>query len=245
MPESPLVQIETSSLSDLEALIAARAKGESETEPGFRRRIDREEKEYQAACEQLAAKFEVDLEAMEAEYKRPRQGILQTVQRDTQATEAEFAQTKQQIDDQYKKDQRRAKKAKEETGWHRADRLRGDPRSRGPSGDGRRRQLVRRHRGPPRQAGHRRLRAEAVRPPGGAALPRARRPPRPMPPRPMPPRPNARGSPRGRGERRPAAADDLIARLQGDLGRIDEELLALDALKLPKFCGPRSSSGRS
>ena len=40
MPESPLVQNETSSLDDLEALIADRAKGESETELGFRKRID-------------------------------------------------------------------------------------------------------------------------------------------------------------------------------------------------------------
>ena len=36
MPESPLVQIETNSLNDLEALIADRAKGESETETGVR-----------------------------------------------------------------------------------------------------------------------------------------------------------------------------------------------------------------
>src|SRR5438105_7913295 len=100
MPESPLVQIETHALNDLEALIAARAKGESETELGFRRRIDREEKDYQAAAQQLAAKFKVDLEAMEAEYARTRQAILQTDQRDTQACEAEYTQTKQQIDDQ-------------------------------------------------------------------------------------------------------------------------------------------------
>src|SRR5262249_60068887 len=81
MPESPLVQIETNSLNDLEALIAARAKGETETETGFRRRIDREEKDYQAASQQLAAQFKVDLEAMEAEYARTRQGVLQTYQR--------------------------------------------------------------------------------------------------------------------------------------------------------------------
>src|SRR4029453_3975686 len=118
MPESPLVQIETNALNDLEALIAARAKGETETETGFRRRIDREEKEYQAAAQQPPPKFKVDLEAREAEYARARQGILQTYQRDSQACDAEYAQTKQQIDDQFKKEQRRAKKTKEETGWH-------------------------------------------------------------------------------------------------------------------------------
>lgn len=35
MPESPLIQIETSSLNDLEALIAARSKEETEVETGF------------------------------------------------------------------------------------------------------------------------------------------------------------------------------------------------------------------
>src|SRR5262249_48167896 len=117
MPESPLVQIETTSLNDLEALIAKRAKDETETETGFRRRIEWEEKEYQTSSQQLAVKFKVDLEAMEAEYARRRQEILQIYQRDTQACDAEYLQTKQQVDDQFKKDQRRGKKIKDEAGW--------------------------------------------------------------------------------------------------------------------------------
>ena len=48
MPESPLVQKETGVLTDLETLIADRAKRESETELGFRKRIEREETEYKA-----------------------------------------------------------------------------------------------------------------------------------------------------------------------------------------------------
>ncbi len=117
MPESPLVQKETVALSDLEALIAARAKGESETELGFRKRIEREEAEYRAAAKQLADKYKVDNTAMEADYSRARDQVVQTFQRDTQATKAEYDQTKKQIDDQLKKDTRRAKKTKEETGW--------------------------------------------------------------------------------------------------------------------------------
>ncbi len=46
MPESPLVQKEAVALTDLEALIADRAKRESETELGFRKRIEQEEAEY-------------------------------------------------------------------------------------------------------------------------------------------------------------------------------------------------------
>ena len=116
MPESPLVQKEAVALSDLEALIADRVKRESETELGFRKRIDREENEYQSDAPRLASKFKVDSESLQAEY-RARDEVVQTFQRDTQANEAEYAQTKKQIDDQFKKDQRRAKKIKEEAGW--------------------------------------------------------------------------------------------------------------------------------
>jgi hypothetical protein len=117
MPESPLVQKEAAALVDLESLIADRVKRESDTELGFKKRIDREEKEYQTLAHQLGSKFKVDLESLEAEYKRVKQGVLQTFQRDSQACDAEYTQTKQQIDDQFKKEQRRAKKIKEEAGW--------------------------------------------------------------------------------------------------------------------------------
>jgi hypothetical protein len=117
MPESPLVQKETVALSDLEALIVARAKGESETELGFRKRIEREEAEYRTTAKHYSEKYKVDNTAMEAEYSRARELVVQTFQRDTQATKAEYEQTKKQIDDLLKKDTRRAKKKKEETGW--------------------------------------------------------------------------------------------------------------------------------
>jgi hypothetical protein len=117
MPESPLVQKETVALADLEALIATRVKTESETELGFRKRIEREEAEYRAAAKHLATKYKTDHESLEGEYARAREQVVQTFQRDTQATKDEYASTKKQIDDQSKKDQRRAKKAKEEAGW--------------------------------------------------------------------------------------------------------------------------------
>jgi hypothetical protein len=117
MPESPLVQKESVALADLEALIATRVKTESDTELGFRKRIDREEAEYRAASKQLAVKYKTDHESLEAEYGRARDQVVATFQRDTQATKDEYALTKKQIDEQLKKDQRRAKKTKEEAGW--------------------------------------------------------------------------------------------------------------------------------
>jgi hypothetical protein len=117
MPESPLVQIETVALNDLESLIADRVKGESETELGFRRRIEREETEFRAAAKQLAAKYQVDSESLQAQYGRARDEAVQTFERDTQATKDAYAHARKQIDDQMKKDQRRAKKTKEEAGW--------------------------------------------------------------------------------------------------------------------------------
>ena len=117
MPESPLVQKETVALSDLEALIAARYKGETETETGFRKRIDREEAEYKATAKHQGDKYKVDSTAMEAEYSRARDTVVQTFQRDTQATKNEYEQKKKENDEQLKKDSRRAKKTKEEAGW--------------------------------------------------------------------------------------------------------------------------------
>ena len=117
MPESPLVQKETVALSDLEALIAARAKGESETELGFRKRIDREEAEYRAGAKQLPRNTRSTTPPWRRTIRRARDQVVQTFQRDTQATKAEYEQTKKQIDEQLKKDSRRAKKTKEETGW--------------------------------------------------------------------------------------------------------------------------------
>ena len=117
MPESPLVQKETVALAELETLIAARAKGESETELGFRKRIEREEAEYRTSAKRLVDKYKVDNAAMEADYSRAKDQVVQTFQRDTQATKNEYEQTKKQIDDQLRKDTKKAKKAKEETGW--------------------------------------------------------------------------------------------------------------------------------
>jgi len=117
MPESPLVQKETVALTDLETLVAARSKGETETELGFRKRMEREEAEYKGAARQLAGKFKVDSEALKADYDRARNEVIQTYQRTDQAVKDEYAQTKNQIAEQFKKDQRRAKKSKEEAGW--------------------------------------------------------------------------------------------------------------------------------
>src|SRR5271157_5796876 len=109
MPESPLVQLETTALSDLEALIATRSKTESDVELGFKKRVEREEAEYREAARRLAAKFKTDKESMEAEYARARDQVAQTFQRDTQATQQEYVTVKKQHDEQLKKDQRRAK----------------------------------------------------------------------------------------------------------------------------------------
>ncbi len=117
MPDSPLIQIETNSLNDLEALIEDRAKRESEIELGFGRRREREKKDYQAAAQQLAEKFKLDDETLKAEYARKRQEVASLFQRGTKARQDEYAQVKQEADDQFRKEQKRAKKIKDEAGW--------------------------------------------------------------------------------------------------------------------------------
>src|SRR5271157_755037 len=117
MPESPLVQKEVLALTDLEALIAARAKGETETELVFHRRREKEEREFQSASHQRSARYKTEKAALEAEYQERLQTIGQTFDRDTQAVQGEYAQVKQKIDNQAKAERNRAKKAQEESRW--------------------------------------------------------------------------------------------------------------------------------
>ncbi|MFI5455548.1 MAG: FtsK/SpoIIIE domain-containing protein [Isosphaerales bacterium] len=248
MPESPLVQKETVALNDLEVLIAARAKGESETELGFRRRIDREEAEYRAAAKQLAGKYKVDSESLEAQYSRAREDVVQTFERNTQATKDEYAQAKKQIDDQLKKDQRKAKKAKEEAGWqalafYEGSRDEGIKWRRGADGNwaGALGDLE------IKQADAafvlKRCGKLAAAPPETAAARAAEAPvptesPAASGATEAPAAAEAAGS-SAAAEAAPTAGDqpdlDPLASLQKITTRIDEEVIALDVLKLPKF----------
>jgi hypothetical protein len=117
MAESPLIQKEITALTELESLIAARAKGETETELTFLRRREREEQEYRAASGALSSRYKADKEALEAEYQKARDENRRSFERDNQATQAEYSQLKQKIDHQAKSDRSRAKKSQEETRW--------------------------------------------------------------------------------------------------------------------------------
>jgi hypothetical protein len=117
MPESPLIQKEVYALTELESSIAARAKGEADTELGFRKRIDREAAEYKGAASQLAAKYDADSKALKGAYARAKNDVNQKYQDETKAAQDDYTQNKTQIDDQLKKDAKKAKKIKEETGW--------------------------------------------------------------------------------------------------------------------------------
>ncbi|MGC8638655.1 MAG: FtsK/SpoIIIE domain-containing protein [Isosphaeraceae bacterium] len=117
MPESPLIQKEVLALTDLEALIAARSKGETETELVFSRRTGKEEREFQVASHQRSSRYKTEKAALEAEYQTRLQTILQSFERDTQAVQNEYAQTKHKIDQHAKSERSRAKKAQEEARW--------------------------------------------------------------------------------------------------------------------------------
>ena len=117
MPESPLIEKEIAALTDLESLIAARAKGETETELAFLRKKEKEEHDFQTASSQLSSRYEAEKAALESEYEQARQAIVQTYERETQAVQAEYAQVKQKIEAQSRKDRSRAKKAQAEIRW--------------------------------------------------------------------------------------------------------------------------------
>ena len=117
MPESPLIQKEVAALTDLESLIAHRAKVETEVEQTFKRRRDREEQEYRVAAHALNTRFKTESEALQAEYDKVRAGIARKAKSETQSTEAEYAQAKQKLEAQFKSERNKSKKASDETRW--------------------------------------------------------------------------------------------------------------------------------
>ncbi|WP_165219552.1 FtsK/SpoIIIE domain-containing protein [Aquisphaera insulae] len=117
MPESPLVRKEIDALKGLEALVAARAKSEAETELVFRRRREREEQEHLAASQARTSRYKAERAELESQYHKVRQGILKAAERESQAIQAEYDQALSTIDGRLKSERARAKKAMEETGW--------------------------------------------------------------------------------------------------------------------------------
>ena len=183
---------------------------------------------------------------MEADYSRARDQVVQTFQRDTQATKAEYEQTKKQNDEQLKKDTRRAKKAKEETGWQalamfEGQRDEGIKWRRGTDAE-----LERRDR---RSCTRSRLtrntfsndaagwrtplrrgrRDRDVRPRAAAA------PAEGLSPRTRCSRERACRSRQAPSRRSPPVEETPLVTLQGLRAGIEEQLIALEALKLPKF----------
>src|SRR5262249_16861528 len=175
-----------------------------------------------------------------------KQEVEQTYQRDTQACQAEYAQAKQAADDQLKKDQRRAKKVKEEAGWQALAVFEGTR----DEGIKWRRQceadwnvaiqdleaqkyvipLWRKKwgglaRAPPEETAALEAAAAAA--------------PTPSPPAEPGAAPAASGDAGQEPGEAPSATeparDDPLSRLQHDLARIDQERVAIDSLKMPKF----------
>ncbi|WP_165068799.1 FtsK/SpoIIIE domain-containing protein [Paludisphaera rhizosphaerae] len=117
MPESPLIQKEVEALTDLEGLIARRAKLETEIEQTFKRRRDREDQEHRQAQQELAVRYKAESEALQAEYDKVKAAIVRKAQADTQAVEAEYGQVKQKIEAQFKSERAKAKKTSDESRW--------------------------------------------------------------------------------------------------------------------------------
>ncbi len=117
MPESPLIQKEVAALTDLEALIARRAKTETEVEQNFKRRRDREEQEHQQAARELSKRGQAEIAALEAEYVKVKAAITRKAQADAQTTQAEYDETKRKIEATFKSERSRIKRAHEDARW--------------------------------------------------------------------------------------------------------------------------------
>ena len=223
MPESPLVQKEVAALTDLESLIAARAKGETETELVFHRRREKDDQEYRTASRQLSSGYKAEKAALEAEYQRTRDEILQAFERENQATGAEYSQVKQKIDAQAKTESRRAKKAHEETRWQALAMFEA-------ARDG----IVKSRKRDEEMLASTRADLQNVRDAADPVLERCRSLAGPEPSATALPVPDAETT-----SADPAATDpgeaSQVTTLQQAVKRADDELLALEKLKIPSF----------
>ncbi|HMF37294.1 MAG TPA: hypothetical protein VKF17_11665, partial [Isosphaeraceae bacterium] len=223
MPESPLVQKEVAALTDLESLIAARAKGETETELVFHRRREKEDQEYRAASRQLSSGYKAEKAALEAEYQRTRDEILQAFERENQTTGAEYSQVKQKIDAQAKTERSHARKAHEETRWQALAMYEA-------ARDG----TVKSRKRDEEMLASTRADFENVKAAADPVLERCRSLAGPEPSATALPVPDARTT-----SADPAATDpgeaSQVTTLQQAVKRADDELLALEKLKIPSF----------
>ena len=117
MSESPLIQKEVAALTDLQELISHRSKVEVEVEQTFKRRRDREEEAHRQTAKEIASRFKAESEALQAEYDKVRAGIAKKTQAESRAIEAEYAEVKRKAEAQLKSERSKAKKASEDVRW--------------------------------------------------------------------------------------------------------------------------------
>ncbi|APW58676.1 FtsK/SpoIIIE domain-containing protein [Paludisphaera borealis] len=237
MPESPLIQKEVAALTDLESLIAHRAKVETEVEQTFKRRRDREEQESRVASHQLNTKFKAESEALQAEYDKVRAGIARKAQGETQATEAEYAQAKQKIEAQFKSERSKSKKASDETRWQALAMY-----------EAARDNTVKRRKREEEQLSAARRDFEHLKEMAEPVMDRCGKLAGPAPdpstflasevtpePEPVENYDDGEGDGEGGAAEKPPVQTGRIAVLQELIKKADEELLALESLKLPNF----------
>jgi hypothetical protein len=117
MSETSLVEREAAALHTLERLAAERARAESETEQGYRIRVETEERGFQQALGKLTKAAEAEIATTEARYKSLLGELQSKFQVERQAAEREYAAVKSKTAAQTKTALKAAKREHEETRW--------------------------------------------------------------------------------------------------------------------------------
>jgi hypothetical protein len=117
MSESRLIEKEQAVLHSLEQLAAERAKAEQATAQEFLARKEAEARGMQQALQKLKIGHETETESTKVRYQEVRAGIIKQRQTEHQATAAEYAGVRQRIAARYNAGKKGAKRSLEDARW--------------------------------------------------------------------------------------------------------------------------------
>jgi len=117
MSESSLVEREAAVLHALERLAAERARAESETEQGYRLRVETEERGFQEALAKLTRAATTEIGTTEARYRTVQAELNSKFQADRQVLKKEYDEVRGKIATRARTAAKAAKREHEETRW--------------------------------------------------------------------------------------------------------------------------------
>lgn len=118
-PSAPrtLIDLEAEAIASLDALIAQRAKEETETEAAFRARRAEEDRVFQLHRQRVTTTAKSDTQQTKAKFEATRAEILSTSDTEIKALKTEYAEAVKNVEGRTQNARNAAKKAQEESRW--------------------------------------------------------------------------------------------------------------------------------